>query len=106
VSMEMTCPLCGKRAESFLALGDGSSMVGCSCIEGNKAVQVRPITWTFPTKYVEINKARIRLENAALRIGDLFAAEIDPGWDECQELEAAALEYRNAYRASEPGASK
>jgi len=45
--------------------------------------------------------ARKRLERAALAIGDLFAADIDPGWDECQELEAAALEYRNAYRARE-----
>jgi hypothetical protein len=42
-----------------------------------------------------------RLERAALAIGDLFAADIDPGWDEAQELEAAALEYRNAYRARE-----
>jgi len=42
-----------------------------------------------------------RLERAALAIGDLFAAGIDPGWNEAQELEAAALEYRNAYRARE-----
>lgn len=43
-------------------------------------------------------EARARLERAALVIGDLFAAEIDPGWDEAQELEAAALAYRNAVR--------
>jgi hypothetical protein len=48
-----------------------------------------------------IEAAQVRLQNAALRIGDLFAAEIDPGWDECQEIEAAALEYRNVVRAAE-----
>lgn len=43
-------------------------------------------------------ESRARLERAALTIGDLFAANIDPGWDEAQELEAAALAFRNAVR--------
>lgn len=47
------------------------------------------------------SEARARLELAALTIGDLFAAELDAGWDEAQELEAAALEYRNAVRAQQ-----
>ena len=41
---------------------------------------------------------RARLERAALAIGDLFATNIDPGWDEAQELEAAAMAFRNAVR--------
>lgn len=51
----------------------------------------------------KVEEARARLERAALAIGDLFAAEIDPGWDECQELEAAALAYRNAVREAATG---
>jgi len=49
----------------------------------------------------ELDAAIIRLCRAAMVIGDLFAAQIDAGWDECQELEAAALAYRNAVRSSE-----
>jgi hypothetical protein len=102
VSVEATCPRCGNPAESVTAFG-GMTVIGCPCIEANQAWMMAPLT-LIPG--FALDQARLRLQNAALRIGDLFAAQIDPGWDECQELEAAALEYRNAYRASEPGASK
>ncbi len=50
---------------------------------------------------VRINRARVRLEAIALKVGDLFAAGLDPGWDEQTELEQAAIEFRKAVRAQQ-----
>ena len=48
-------------------------------------------------------EAAERLSKAALVIGDTIERGEDPRWPECQELEAAAIHYRNTYRAAESG---
>ena len=52
-----------------------------------------------------ITDAADRLSRAALAFGDVFARDEDPRWPIVQELEAAAIHYRNTLRAAE-GASQ
>ena len=48
-----------------------------------------------------LERALVRLEAAAKVFGDLIDNGIDPDWDVCQELEAAAIAYRRAVLADE-----
>lgn len=48
----------------------------------------------------EIAPARRRLEKAAVAIGSMLLDEVDPGWDEQQEIEAACVAYAKALRAA------
>jgi hypothetical protein len=47
-----------------------------------------------------LEEARARVDKAAIAVGSLLADNLDPGWDESQELESACLVYVRALRAA------
>ncbi len=48
-----------------------------------------------------VTTAMERLDKAAIAIGSMIVDNVDPGWDEQQELEAACVAYVKALRGGE-----